>query len=224
MTYDHPYYQKSKKSQTKIQVLVACSALLLISLSLYLSILSDFYLLTLLVFSITLSIIAPFFDTPAGVRNGKLIYYSPLFLAEPEKKGKIKIHGGTLFDYVFVIDQQMSGGMRTRFIIQKYLEGLLNLIAEYEHKADQKIMITGTSYILNERTAKKMGFRLVSTDPIQKILLVYNYFNILISSSIAKGRLSFPNMNRIITVEATLVELLRNKPYMSKFYERLKDH
>lgn len=205
------------------QALIAGCALLVISLSLFLSFLSGFYLLSLLAFSITLSIIAPFFDTPSGIKRGKLIYYSSLFLAEPEKKGEIKIHGGTLFDYVFVLDKKMSGNTRTRFILQKYLEGLLNLMADYEEKANKEIMITGTSYILNKRTANKLGFRLVTTDPVQKLILIYNYFNLLISNSIAKGKLSFPNINRIITVEASLDELCQNKTYITLFYERLKN-
>ena len=49
----------------------------------------------------------------------------------------IKIHGGTLFDYVFVIDQKMNGKQRTNFIIQQYLEGLLNLIVSIPQKRGQ---------------------------------------------------------------------------------------
>lgn len=208
----------------KFQILIAGCALFVISLSIYLSFESSFYLLAVLVFSVTLSVIAPFFDVPAGIKSGKLIYYSSLFLAEPEKNGKIKIHGGTLFDYVFVLDKKMSGNTRTRFILQKYLEGLLNLMHEYEGKADNEIVITGTSYILNKKTAKKLGFRWVNTDPLQKVILVYNFINLLISNSIAKGKLSFPNIKRTITVEASLVELYQKKPFITMFYERLKNN
>jgi hypothetical protein len=35
-----------------------------------------------------------------------MIYYSPLFITEKPKDGLIKIHGGTLFDYYFVIEKK----------------------------------------------------------------------------------------------------------------------
>ena len=149
-----------------------------------------------------------------------MIYYSPLFITEKPKNGLIKIHGGTLFDYYFVIDKKMNGRQRTNFIIQQYLEGLLHLIEKYEN--DKKIKIRGTSYIINKRTAEKMGFEIIETDYLQKIILIYNYFNILISNSIAKNKLSFPKINRTKTFEADVSQLLERKEYIEKLNKSLK--
>jgi len=153
---NHRFYNKNKKEQNRILIVLAIYSLAIILLSVIISIYSGIYLIGILTFAITLSIIAPFFDMLSLKKNGRMIYYSPLFITEKPKNGLIKIHGGTLFDYYFVIDKKMNGKQRTNFIIQQYLDGLLHLIEKY--KDDKKIKIRGTSYIINERTAEKIGF------------------------------------------------------------------
>ncbi|MFD2541254.1 hypothetical protein ACFSSB_02900 [Lacinutrix gracilariae] len=150
-----------------------------------------------------------------------MMYYSPLFLSEKPKNGRIKIHGGTLFDYYFVIDRKWNGKQRTNFITQQYLEGLLALIEEY--KNDKHMKIRGTSYIINERTAEKMGFKIMQTDFLQKTILLYNYFNVLISNSIAKNKLAFPNLNKTKTFEADISQILEKKEFIEKLNKSLKN-
>ena len=217
---NHRFYNKDKKEQNRILLVIAIGSVIIILLSFIISIYSGIYLIGILIFPITLSIIAPFFDMPSLKKSGRMIYYSPLFIVEKPKNGRIKIHGGTLFDYYFVIDKKMNGRQRTNFIIQQYLEGLLHLIEKYEN--DKKIKIRGTSYIINKRTAEKMGFEIIETDYLQKIILIYNYFNILISNSIAKNKLSFPKINRTKTFEADVSQLLERKEYIEKLNQSLK--
>ncbi|WP_237590116.1 hypothetical protein [Polaribacter sargassicola] len=150
-----------------------------------------------------------------------MIYYSSLFITEKPKNGLIKIHGGTLFDYYFVIDKKWNGKQRTKFIIQQYLEGLLNLIEKYEN--DEQIKIKGTSYIINKRTAEKIGFKVDKIDALQKITLMYNYFNILISNSIAKKQLSFPNLSRTKTFYTDIGQLVERKKYIENLNKSLKN-
>lgn len=170
---------------------------------------------------IVLSIVAPFFDVPSLKKSGKLIYYSSLFLTEKPKNELIKIHGGTLFDYFFVIDRKMNGKQRTKLIIQQYLSGLLSLIEE--HKDNKQVKIRGTSYIINKKTAEKIGFKVTKTDFSQKAVLTYNYFNILISNSIAKNKLSFPNLGKTRTFEAKISQLIEKKRYLERLNESLKN-
>ena len=217
---NHRFYNKNKKEQNRILLVIAICSIIIILLSFIISIYSGIYLIGILIFPITLSIIAPFFDMPSLKKSGRMIYYSPLFITEKPKNGLIKIHGGTLFDYYFVIDKKMNGRQRTNFIIQQYLEGLLHLIEKYEN--DKKIKIRGTSYIINKRTAEKMGFEIIETDYLQKIILIYNYFNILISNSIAKNKLSFPKINKTKTFEADVSQLLERKEYIEKLNQSLK--
>mgnify|MGYP006192488937 FL=1 len=109
------------------------------------------------------SIIAPFYDVPALKKTGDLTYHSSLFVSERPKNGIIKVHGGTLLDYIFVIDHQSKGPQRTKFILQEYLEGLLNLMEELPPESKNS-RVRGTSYIINEKTSQRIGFQVVETD------------------------------------------------------------
>jgi hypothetical protein len=175
-----------------------------------------------LIFAVTLSIVAPFFDTPSLRKSGKLTYHSLLFLSEKPHKGVITIHGGTLFDYVFVLDNRIDGNQRRVFIVQQYVEGLLSLIEKYVGDTDDMI-IRGTSYIINERTAKRMGFDVVKTELLQQIILTYNYFNIAATYSLAKGKLRFPNISKTKTFETSLQRLKERKQYLIDLNEKLKN-
>jgi hypothetical protein len=219
----HRFYNKTKREQNRIQLFIGFCTLSVLLFSLVISWITGIYLLGVLIFSITLSVIAPFFDTPSLKKNGDLVYHSPLFLSEKPKNGIIKIHGGTLFDYVFVIDQNMDGKQRTNFIIHQYLEGLLNLIEENKNRKTGNLTVRGTSYIIKDRTAHRIGFRPVTTSTIQKLILIYNYFNILIMYSIAKDKLSFPKVNETKTFEADLNNLKKLRESISQLNEKLKN-
>jgi hypothetical protein len=220
---NHPYFLKSKEKQLIIQIKIGATAFTLNLIILAVSLWSGYYFLVFLSTSITLSIIAPFFDIPALKKKGKLIYYSSLFVTEKEQKGIIKIHGGSLFDYVFVIDKTLSGKQRTNFILHKYLEGLLNLIDVCKNNNNTSVKIKGTTYILNERTAHKIGLNSIKTDNIQKLILTYNYVNVLISNSIAKRKISFPKLNTIKTFESNIVALIKQREFIEGLNNKLKN-
>ncbi|MDO5523499.1 MAG: hypothetical protein Q4G48_05575 [Bacteroidia bacterium] len=195
---------------------------MLILAALFISWRTGIYLLAVFIIPITISIIAPFFDIPSLKRSGKLIYHSSLFLSEKPQNKVIKIHGGTLFDYVFVIDRNMNGKQRVMFILGQYLEGLSNLIERYAKEDYENLIVRGTSYIVNVRTAERLGFTINETDFLQKIILIYNYFNILLANSIANGKLSFPKLSNTKTFEAKLSELIERKEYLRSLSEKLK--
>ncbi len=218
----HSFYSKSKKERNQIQFAIGFVAFSVLLIALYISWLTGIYLIVIIIFPITLSIIAPFFDVPSLKKSGGLIYYSPLFVSEKPKNGVIKIHGGTLFDYVFVIDRKLNARQRKTFIMQKYLEGLLKLLEQMENNELENLKIRGTSYIINNRTAQRIGFKVVKTDFIQKLILIYNYFNVLITLSIAKGKLSFPKLNATKTFEIQCSKLLKRKAFIGNLNEKLK--
>lgn len=183
----------------------------------------EWYLLPLFAAPLILSVLAPFIDTPQGRKQGKLIYHSPLFITEKEKSRKITIHGGTLFDYYYVIDRNWKGKQRIRFILRQYILGLLNLSESFNVKEADEITLEGTSYILNERTAEKLGFRRKRTNFIQQFILTYNYLQILLANSLAKDKLSFPAIGKINTYTAKLSAIKENKNYLKKLAEKLED-
>jgi hypothetical protein len=65
-----------------------------------------------------------------------------------------------------------------------------------------------------------LGFEVVKKDFLQQAILIFNYFNLLVTNSIGKGRLSFPVMKQIITIEADLNSLIDNK----RAIQQLRDH
>jgi len=206
---NHRFYLKSNKEQVQIQLKIGLTALVFNSAVFVLSIYSGWYLLFFLILAITLSIVAPFIDIPHLKKSGKLIYHSNLFIAEKAKNDLVKIHGGSLFDYVFVLDKSLTGMERKNYILKQYLEGLLSLMKDFEgHKT---IKIQGTTYFLNKRTLNRFGFKTVPTNSIQKFILIYNYFNILISNSVAHKRLTFPKLRNISTFECEIGDLINRK-------------
>jgi hypothetical protein len=218
---EHKFYVKTEKEQKQAQFKLAGLAIIL-NLSLFILLfIIGLPLLSILAFSGTLSIIAPFFDTPSLAKQGQLIYYSPLFLTEKEKNGVITMHGGTLFDYYYVIDRTLNGTQRTNLIIKGYLDGLLNLIEEYEGKVPNSIKIKGTSYIINERTANKIGLKKVKTSLLQSFILGFNYINLTSSYSLAKAKLSFPNLRNTHTFEGDLDTLIQQKTYLLRLRKLL---
>ncbi len=218
----HRFYAKNKREQTKLQILIAAAAIVFVILAIVLAWISKIYLLAAFIPFLVLSIIAPFFDVPTLKKSGKLVYRSLLFITEKPENGVLKIHGGTLFDYVFVLDRNLNGKQRNNFIIQQYIEGLLVLIEEHENKNLDNLTLRGTSYIINERTAQRIGFNVVKSDSVQQIILVLNYFNILLSHSFAKNQLSFPKLSASKTFETKLDDLAQRKTYLNQLNSRLK--
>ena len=150
------------------------------------------------------------------------IYYSNFLITEKEKNGVVKIHGGTLLDYYFVLNFKWNSQQRTNYILQQYLEGLLNLIETYENGENKRVKFTGTTYILNARTAEKLGFKTRKIDSVQLLILSMNYFNLLTSNSMAKRKLAFPNLRKAISFEANLEDLIEKKALIKALSDRLK--
>ncbi|SFU56483.1 hypothetical protein SAMN05216480_107148 [Pustulibacterium marinum] len=219
---NHPFYQKNKKEQLKFQLTIASIALLCVAVGFLLAWLLSFWLLAFVIFVIVITLLAPFIDTPSMVKQGRLTYHSLFFLSETPKNGVIQIHGGTLFDYYFAIPKDIPKSSRKRFILQQYLEGLLQLIATYEVQPDSDIIIRGTSYIINTKTAEKLGFQLKNTEGLQQLILIFNYAQITCANSLANGKLTFPKVSKTKTFEASIQDLIARKERIKELSERLK--
>ena len=217
----HKFYQKSSREKQFFYLKLGLLALSIISFSALLGVWMEFYWLPIFILPIVMTIFASFVDVPSLKSQGKLTYYSPLFLAEQPKKNKVTIHGGTLFDYYFVLDRQLSGNQRTKLILWAYLKGLLELLKDFESSYLKADTIRGTSYIINARTAKKLGLQKVNTDFIQLLIIFFNYANLTCSLSLAKRRLSFPNINHVNTYEGKLQDLYEKRDYLTKLEQKL---
>jgi hypothetical protein len=216
----HPFFRKSESQQKRFLLRLALLFIGFILLTGVLGYYTGWYLIPVLSITLGLSLIAPFFDIPALQKKGDLKYYSLLFLAEKPKNQSIKIHAGSLFDYYFVLDRSSTPQQRKAFIMEQFLSGLLNFIeAQQTHK---HLKVRGTSYIINARTAEKIGFKPQKTDALQLLILSYNYFNLVVANSLAKGKLSFPKLNRTISFEADISALNERKTSIQNLRDRLK--
>jgi hypothetical protein len=134
----------------------------------------------------------------------------------------LTLHGGTLFDYYFMLDRSKSGTSRTRFILAEYVEGLYQLTLDLEQRGrDDDLLIRGTTYFLHPRTLKKIGFESIRTLPGQAFILIFNFFNLLIAFSFAKGRISIPPLSDIRTYQARVSDLLQQKERLKELSHRL---
>ncbi len=216
MLPQHPYFQKSRAEQKRFQRNLVLGSVLLIVLAGAVLYLVGLLLLIPLVLVLLLSIIAPFIDVPGLVGAGKMRYYSPFLLCEAEKNQKLNLHAGTLFDFYFMFPKAMPAAERKRLAHAGMIEGLLNLISCHENSERPKLKVRTTTYILNQRSARKLGLEKQPTDLLHTLILYYNYFNLMASYSLLNRRLSFPSVRSIQTFEGDMAALIKRKPYLEK--------
>ncbi|MGB3798956.1 MAG: hypothetical protein WA952_04025, partial [Lewinella sp.] len=168
--------------------------------------------------SLTLTLVAPFFDVPGMVQRGMLDYYSDFLLGEEPKDGVMTIHGGTLFDYYFTLDRSLPGPVRTRQVLVGYLRGLLAVIEAH----DDNLTVRGTSYIVGERTARRVGLSQESTDTTQYLILGMSYLNLMVSMRLVKGRWELPDLKRVRTFTGRVGEIREREPYIRELLDRLE--
>lgn len=217
----HKFYQKTDSEQNRFIWKLGGFLFLVSGSILMISYLTGLYLLTGLI-PILILTAAPFIDLPMGKKSGKFIYYSPLFITEPERNNEVVVHGGTLFDYLYTITPDLKGRDRTKFVLYGYVLGLLRFISEHENCNKDNLQIRGTSYIINQRTAARFGLKPVQTDFFQFLILLLNYIPITISYSFIKRKLYFPKISEIKTYQGELSELARQKEKLIQLKNRLK--
>lgn len=217
----HQFFQKPDSEQQKFLWKTGIILFLVCILILLICYLTGLYLLIGLI-PIAILIAAPFIDLPMGSKSGKFIYYSPLFITEPEKNGKIVVHGGTLFDYLFTVPSDLNGRNRTKFVLYGYILGLLCFISEYENKNRGDLQIRGTSYIINKRTAERFGLKPVKTDFVQLLILLLNYIPITLSYSFINQKVHFPKISEIKTYEGKLSEIESHKEELIQLKNQLE--
>lgn len=216
----NPFFRLSPAAARRAQFGIAARALLVNGLVAGIGYLVWPALLLLwpLAAGLTLTVVAPFFDVPSLVRRGKLVYYSPFLLAEPPSGGRMKLHGGTLFDYYFTLDRRQPSALRTRFVLAGYLRGLMTLL---ETQPDE-LVVEGTSYIVGPRTAARLGFTRRPTRAGQYIILLFNVLNLSCSLRLLRGRWKLADLRRVRTYEASVGALRARQDLLRALLGRLE--
>ena len=215
------FYLKTPKQQKRFQ-----SSLLLVFLIINIAFAWLMFMNGLAFFifffaTILLTIIAPFFDVPSGIKSGNLKYYSTMLIAEKPRNNSIALHSGSLFDYYFSFNQSDSASIRKRKVLLSCLTGLLSLIEQYEKSQLNNIEVKVTSYILNHRTAQKLGLVKAQQDMLQRLILYFNFFNLTCSLSLINKKLTFANVTKTESFKVDMDTLIGKKEKISALVLRL---
>ena len=218
---EHRFFQKPESNQRKILFFLGSLLFLFCLIIVLVAYLTGFYLLGALI-PIAILIAAPFFDLPAGKKNGSFKYYSPFLITEPKKDGLVIFHGGTLFDYYYTLSPDIEGRERIRYVLYGYVLGFLRFISEHEKSDSEDVTIRGTSYIINPRTASRFGLEPVQKDFLQILILLFNYIPLTLSNSFLKQKLSFPKLSNVQTYEGNFEQMADQKDELLLLKRRLQ--
>ena len=158
-----------------------------------------------------------FFGAPIAKLSGLHKYLSPMLLVISASDKKYEIHNGTTFDYLMVMYNVKSGPEFSKKMLIYYLDGLLKIIEKIEtNELSENVLIQGSSYFFNERTAKKLGFKLSKTNVAVKINMLVNYLDLIWMYSLSQGRLTFPNLINMQTVSVKGKHLVMKKTKLNE--------
>jgi len=219
---EHRFYNLTPRQQRVFQLKMVGAFLALNLVVALLLMLAQLPFLILFTFALSLSVFAPFGDVPSGVKSGSLKYYSVLLIGEKVRNNRLVLHSGSLFDYYFVLNKKHSVRERKRQVFSAYVDGLLNLISQYENKQPTQITIKATSYILNPRTANKLGLSPTSPDMLQRFILYFNYINLTCALSLLNKKITWPNIQKTVSYEGTLDTLIEKKKDLLLMKRRLQ--
>lgn len=170
--------------------------------------------------AILLSAFASFFDTPGLVRKEHLRYFSPLLLCEREKKAGLHLHGGSLFDYYFVL-RKLPRTKRKRKVLQLMLEGLLALSKEYPASLGSEPKILITSYFFQAKTANSLGFEPIKKEQMQALKVFIGFPQVFLAYSLLAGRPKMPPLSKLASYRATPQSLAVAQKNIEKLHASL---
>lgn len=216
----HPFFARPPSAQQIFIAKVAALSAIIIAAAGTLFYWAGVLPLLLPLLAILLSIIAPFIDVPSLVKNKKLTYLSNFLLVEHTKGTLLTLHTATLFDYYFLFTPDMNARERKKRAFTGLIDGLITLCDDQvTNHSEQKVRLT--SFVLNERTANKLGMREVSKDYLQTLILYYNYINLTLCHSLLNKRMSMPSVKNIKTYEGSVTALAQRKAYLVQLKTRI---
>lgn len=164
-----------------------------------------------------------FLATPAFKLYKKFIYVSPMLLFMKRGEDTYELHSGTSFDYLFVMRSIPTGIKWRNKMLQYYLEGLIEIVeriksGEIPHSAE----INGTSYFMSNSLTKKIGFNILESGPMERLIFIVDYLDLIWMHSLANGQLSFPRFSNLKKAVITGDQLLKAEKKLIKYNNYIK--
>jgi hypothetical protein len=161
-----------------------------------------------------------FGTTPLFRLLGIYKYYSPMLLGYMSNNQQIDLHSGGSFDYLFVFafPGYKNVSIKNR-ILCYHLEGLLQLINLIERREiPNNVVISGTTYFINERTIQKLGFSLDDSKLFYKLNLFMNIIDLFWMYSLSQGTIALPRIWKSKTIKIIGNDLVASKEKIQNYY------
>lgn len=162
------------------------------------------------------------FSAPLFKLTGYFIYLSPMLVVSKPSDKTYKLHEGTLLDF-FIMMKRFGRINLKRRILYCYLSGILKIVEKIENKSlSEGVIITTSTYLLSNRTISRLGFNVSKTGIGDKFSFIAYYPSLLLVRSLVYGRISFPQLKNIKTLQVSGEDLVKNKYIISAIYSRVK--
>ena len=156
--------------------------------------------------------IGHFLVVPLLRLSGVLNYYSPMLIGVWSGEKSLNLHNGSSFDYLVNMRWKQKGQIAKRRMLRYYLKGFLKIIEDIENKKlPREVEVSGTSYFFSERSAMRMGFKLIQPNTIWKFLFFLDYVNLFMMYSYSCGKLRCPKVTKLKKAVITGEKLLQAK-------------
>jgi hypothetical protein len=153
--------------------------------------------------------------------TGRSRRLSPLLLVEAENEA-LRLHGGTLFDYLEVFSWEHRGAAARSATLRSFVDGLLVLAREAEAGLwEPSMRIVASSTILSGHTPSRYGFRTRPASLAERLPLLLDWPNQALRSSFAAGRPALPRLRGALTATTTAAELAEHRTVLERTQRRL---
>ncbi len=145
----------------------------------------------------------------------------PIFVFNPNNK-KYDLHNGNLMDYLHLFYRRKSSKINQKYILKNYANSCLQIINEVQTGTlPGTVEIVGYSYFFNERTAKKLGFKIGKTDLLTKFFFYLNLIEIIVLYSIVKGTWEIPKFWKAKSFYITGEELCKKQQFIENLLKKI---
>ena len=149
-------------------------------------------------------------------------YYSPVLLVQFPNKKVFDLHLVNNFD---LINFSRNKTNAKKMIFLGIVEGLLNICEEIEQgKLPRSLKIQATTFFMNARTFKKLGFKKVRFAPQYAILYFFDYIGILFSNYFISKKFRLVNIIKTSKAGMTGEDLIQNKVNLEKIKQKLGEN